>query len=139
MDRADRMVALFNVLSIVLGEYFDDSMLGGIVGLCDDLTDAILFLIRELKIGAAWAKFERAQADGTVSLMVPSDQAHLTKHHRWTPPHAGFGQVLGKELNLRGEIRIWPKSGPSPETIEKRSDRGQDCGRNHPRSLTAVC
>ena len=35
-----------------------------------------------------------------VSLMVPSDQAHLTKHRRWTPPHAGFGQVLGEELEL---------------------------------------
>jgi hypothetical protein len=82
MNRADRMAALFNLLPIVLGGYFDDSMLGGIVGLCDEQTDAILFLIRELGIGAAWAKFERAQADGTVSLMVPSDRAHLTKHRR---------------------------------------------------------
>ena len=45
MDRTDRMAALFNILPIVLGGYFDDSMLGGIVGLCDELTDAILFLI----------------------------------------------------------------------------------------------
>ena len=100
MDRTDRMAALFNILPIVLGGYFDDSMLGGIVGLCDELTDAILFLIRKLKIGAAWAKFERAQADGTISLMVPSDLAHLTAHRRWTTPSAGFGQVLGKELDL---------------------------------------
>ena len=75
-------------------------MLGGIVGLFDELADAILFLIRKLKIGVAWAKFERAQADGTISLMVPSDRAHLTAHHQWTPPHAGFGQVLGTELDL---------------------------------------
>ena len=100
MNRADRMAALFNLLPIVLGGYFDDSMLGGIVGLCDEQTDAILFLIRELGIGAAWAKFERAQADGTIGLMVPSDRAHLTKHRRWTKPTPGFGQVLGKEIDL---------------------------------------
>jgi hypothetical protein len=94
MNRADRMAALFNLLPIVLGGYFDDSMLGGIVGLCDEQTDAIIFLIRELRIGAAWAKFERAQAEGTVSLMVPSDRAHLTKHRRWTKPLPGFGQEI---------------------------------------------
>jgi hypothetical protein len=100
MNRADRMAALFNLLPIVLGGYFDDSMLGWIVGLCDEQTDAILFLIRELGIGAAWAKFERAQADGTIGLMVPSDRAHLTKHRRGTTPPPGCGQDLGQELAL---------------------------------------
>jgi hypothetical protein len=46
---------MINVMPIILGGYFDDSMLGGIhvVGLCDEQTNDILFLIRELRIGAA--------------------------------------------------------------------------------------
>ena len=49
MDRADRMAALFNILPVVLGGYFDDFMLGGIVGLCDELTDAINVPYPEVK------------------------------------------------------------------------------------------
>jgi hypothetical protein len=54
----------------------------------------------------------------------------------------GFGRLAylpgGGHLRARGESRIWPKSGPSPETVEQRSSQGQDGGHNHPRLLIIV-
>ena len=51
----------------------------------------------------------------------------------------GFGRLAylpgGGHLRARGGSRIWPKSGPSPETVEQRSSQGQDEGCNRPRLL----